>query len=330
MKRLDDMRGFACLMVVAFHAVGSEPTLRGSLVGSAIQLLGYVRMPLFIAITGFIYGYRRDAQVLSWEGWTKRTSRLVPPFVLLTLVCSAIDWEAGRSATPIRSLFYGMWHLWYLQALAVVLIVVYAGERAFHPGRRGLWLAALVAAAISAGGLFGTVQILSIDRSFYLLPHFLFGVVLGYHGREGLAWPMRLAIYVAGVVALAFAAAGIQSGTPWAGSSLIGVAIGWATVLSLSRHMPSYGLLTGIGRFSLPIFLWHLPLAAVLSAVLLHRVHLAVYVAVLLRVVVGIVTPMVAVLLAERYAPGAIIFIGRRSPVDRSPVDGARAEATPA
>ncbi|MFS0772364.1 acyltransferase family protein [Sphingomonas sp. 1P08PE] len=319
MKRLDEMRGLACLGVVTFHAVSSEPSLRASSIAAGIQLLSYVRMPLFIAITGIIYGRKRQTQSLGWNGWVKRTARLLPPFLLLTLVCCGIDLAGGHGFPLASAILFGTWHLWYLQALAVVLLIVYAIERAWHPGSRGLWGAAIVAGGISASGLLAPVHLLSFDRGVDLLPHFLFGVVIGQAGSASLAPPVRRAIYVAGSAGLLAAAVGIASGTPWSSASLIGIAIGWAAILGLYRHMPAAPSFARLGCFSLPVFLWHLPVAAVLSGVLLNPLAIEPYTAVMLRIAFGIALPMVGVLVAERLAPRIIPIVGRRSRPDASP-----------
>lgn len=54
--RIDETRGIACLLVLAFHAIGSEPGLGRSSWVYFADSLHFVRMPIFIAITGYLYG----------------------------------------------------------------------------------------------------------------------------------------------------------------------------------------------------------------------------------------------------------------------------------
>src|SRR5882762_10279178 len=61
--RIQALRGFSCLLLVAFHVIGSRATSGlhagdDSLYRHFANLLQHVRMPLFTFLSGFVYAYR--------------------------------------------------------------------------------------------------------------------------------------------------------------------------------------------------------------------------------------------------------------------------------
>src|SRR6185295_5386420 len=62
-QRLQTLRGVACLLLVAFHAIGNHPTSGLHVADDSsfrffANLFQYVRMPLFTFLSGFVYAYR--------------------------------------------------------------------------------------------------------------------------------------------------------------------------------------------------------------------------------------------------------------------------------
>jgi fucose 4-O-acetylase-like acetyltransferase len=60
--QIDTIRGLACVLLVAYHVVGSEPS-NGLLLADgpyrlAADLLAYIRMPLFTFLSGYVYAWR--------------------------------------------------------------------------------------------------------------------------------------------------------------------------------------------------------------------------------------------------------------------------------
>ena len=105
-RKLQALRGLACLMLVLYHVVGSDPE-RGLRVTDgglrlAVDGLAAVRMPLFALLAGVLYGWRPQA---SWPALADKARRLLIPVVtvgtLFALVQSAVpgtnkqvtDWQ---------------------------------------------------------------------------------------------------------------------------------------------------------------------------------------------------------------------------------------------
>ncbi|MBJ6122692.1 acyltransferase family protein [Sphingomonas mollis] len=311
--RIDEARGLASIMVVAFHAIGSESLVHSSWAYLA-QSLTFVRMPLFIAITGYLYGLRRGHRPLTFTGWSKRTGRLLPPFLLGTLVCWTISLHKGRPFEIVNGLIFGAWHLWYLQALAMILLAVWVMDKWLRPSNDRLWMVAGAAFAVVATGMFSGVAQLSVAKAAYLLPHFLVGAAIGASPALLERRRNRIAIYMAGAFGLiAHQASLLGVGSEWAKTSLVAATIGVATFTLVRTSMPASPVLRRIGAYSLPIFLWHLPVASVLSALLLHRFGTEPHIAVIAKMAFGIAVPIAAAIACARLAPQMLIFVGRRA-----------------
>src|SRR5262245_39111390 len=60
---VDTARGITCVLVVAFHAIGSTPSAGLHIANESswrlfADLLGYVRMPAFAFLSGYVYAQR--------------------------------------------------------------------------------------------------------------------------------------------------------------------------------------------------------------------------------------------------------------------------------
>ena len=312
--KINELRGLACLLVLAFHAIGSEPMLRSDWFGYFAASLQFVRMPIFIAITGLLYGMSRGSQPLTWTGWRKRMMRLLPPYLLVTLVICTFNALQGSGFYLLPALFFGAWHLWYLLALGVILAAVVTIEMAFQLTSNKLWLAAALAALAAAMGVLGGVQEFAIARAVALLPFFLAGAAIGSAPKQQVATPTATLIYAAGFTALILHQLSLNGiGAHWERGSVVASALGMAGFLLVGVLCPASRRLRQIGVHSLPIFLWHLPIFAVVSGLVLHRVHPEPHIAVLIRIALGVIVSICFAECVELYAPDLAIWIGARS-----------------
>ena len=312
--QIDEMRGFAILLVVLFHAVGSETGLATSFLGELNERLAFVRMPLFIAITGYLYGLERRTRPLNLFGWYKRSSRIFPPFILVIVICWIISTNSDAPFILINGLIFGAWHLWYLQALMVILLIVAMLEGFVKPNRNWhlpLW--AIAAFLLSAYGLLNETLWLSIHKAIYLLPYFLVGATVGAMPGILQSSGFRYFVYICGLTALALNEVSLAgAGIIWTDVSLVAAAIGVASFLTLAMHMPTITTFRRLGAYSLPIFLWHLPLSAVTSFLMLNPMGIVGHPSVLAKILVGFTVPIAMSMMAARFAPALLVFVGKR------------------
>lgn len=260
-------------------------------------------------------GDRDEDRPLTPALWRQRLSRLWPPFVLVTLLVGIIDMAGGHGFHPVHAVMFGSWHLWYIQAIGVILGAMLFLELWVSPSSRGLWIAAGIAALVAASGLLAGITLLSIQKAAYLMPHFLAGAALGSTPQEQPPRLLKVAIYTLGFVSLFTTQLSLNGyGHVWAEGSLVATSLGLAGFLLIGTMAPRSRALRTIGVHSLPIFLWHLPIYAVASFVLLHRFHVEPHVAVLLKIVAGLVGPIQLARFTERNVPRATLLIGARDP----------------
>ena len=313
-SRIDELRGVACLLVLAFHAIGSEPSLRGDAFAYFASSLQFVRMPIFIAITGLLYGLSRGSRPLTWHGWLKRMRRLAPPFFVVTLVVCSMDALRGAGFHPIAALIFGAWHLWYLLALGVILLAVVVIEAAISLTSNRLWFAAGLAALAAAIGLLGGEQEFGIARAVALMPFFLAGAAIGSTPRQEVPTLGKMLIYAAGFTSLILHQLSLNGiGHPWVRGSVVATSLGLAGFMLVGALCPQSRRLRQIGVHSLPIFLWHLPVYAVASGLVLNHVSTDPHLAVMIRVVLGVYVSMLLARTVEAHAPELSFLIGARS-----------------
>lgn len=313
-KRIDELRGVACILVLAFHAVTSEPQLQGTLLAYSAETLRFIRMPIFISISGVLYGLSRNERPLTWGAWRKRVARLAPPFLLLTIVVKLIDAISGNGFDVFNALLFGAWHLWYLLALAVILIVIVVLEKVVPLSTGRLWIAAIIAALFASTGALRHVPFAAINQAAYLLPFFLAGAAIGSSPNNEVPTVGKVLIYGTGFLALMMHQLSLHGiGDQWERGALVASCLGLAGFLLAGALCPESKRLRYIGVHSLPIFLWHLPVYAVASGLVLHRYNFEPHLAFCAKVMLGVAVPIFLANMVEQRLPRLAIYVGARN-----------------
>jgi surface polysaccharide O-acyltransferase-like enzyme len=312
---IDELRGFACLLLVSLHVIGHNPEVgmrleEGSLFRYAADSWTFVRMPLFTFISGLVYAFRPARREHLPDFYSKKLRRLGIPLLVvapLFFILQAIT--PGTTATPdwyefltIPVLPYQ--HFWYLQALLLIFLVVGLLDAMGWLFRPAVF-AALSAVAVAlnltfANSLEPEVDLFSISQAAYLLPYFLLGVAFTRFQDTFAAAPVRLAA----VVALA-AGTLIHQAALWdlisvniERTSILGLLCGTTASLVLLRIMPRMSLFRTIGKHSYAIFLHHMFFQAACRIVLV-RLDAQDWQIFLAAVAAGCIGPMVLQRLAS-------------------------------
>ncbi|MEO5659417.1 MAG: acyltransferase [Polaromonas sp.] len=180
---IDTLRGLACILLVAFHVVGWDPssglTLEDSHPLSQLNdILAYLRMPLFSFLSGFVYAWRpySGEPVKFLKGKVRRL--LVPMLVVGTFFAVLQSLTPGTNAPDYdwRLLhIIPVAHYWFLESIFIIFMLIACLER-FNllstPGRfAGIWLVAgLLFLFNPMTNLFG------LAGAAFLLPFFLLGL----------------------------------------------------------------------------------------------------------------------------------------------------------
>ncbi len=202
--KVDTLRGLACILLVAFHVIGSDAS-NGLRVDTGWyreinDTFAYIRMPLFTFISGVVYAYRPFngdfGRFLS--GKFKRV--LVPMLTLGTLFAIV------QSATPGTNGGDFNWkllhiipvaHFWFVEAIFIIFAIVSVLEYLRLLSKPvTFFLVFLAAAAVFLSHV--TISYFSLQGVAYLMPYFLTGLAVQRFGILSKIPPL-----MGGVMALA-------------------------------------------------------------------------------------------------------------------------------
>ncbi|MBI1336045.1 MAG: acyltransferase family protein [Phycisphaera sp.] len=194
---IQTLRGVAILALVAYHLFSMDPSFGvpikpGSFFHALHELFHYIRMPLFTTVSGYVYAMRPVRVGESWEFLRKKTRRLLWPFFTLTTLAMFYFHFRGHGWTwrglgMVRYVYiYPYAHLWYLQALSLIFLLVVLLERlgAMKSLLRWWWVFAAVSTAALVFDIPTMIRLLtwefaygwSLLRAVYLLPWFVLGL----------------------------------------------------------------------------------------------------------------------------------------------------------
>lgn len=242
--------------------------------GTASEVLLPVRMPLFFLISG-LFATRLVAR--PWpEVWRRRVAPMLWLFVIWTLLHTVLfrltpGFDTAVADDPVGlvvQLTVTPGNLWYLLALALYVVVARAARDVPHLALA----AALVVSAVAAAGLVPTP-----GNSYGLLTNlvwFLLGTRLVELPVGLRAWvvPTRRTLALTAVAAFVVAAAAWQAldADEWIGVrpvlGLLGIAAGAAVAVAVARTRAGEPIAV-LGRQTLPVYVLHLPLVALVHLV---------------------------------------------------------------
>jgi glucan biosynthesis protein C len=324
--RVQTLRGIACLLLVAFHTIGSTADSGlhvpdASLYREFTNLFVHIRMPLFTFLSGLVYAYRplRAGQAADFS--LKKLRRLGVPLIVASTTLYCLHRTMHHPVPPLSELWtifvFPYWHLWFVQALlgvfAVLVVLESLGALATFTG---FLLVFILALELYWVGPFEQQNVLGLHNATYLLPFFLAG--LGAHRYRDVLRTKRalLATVLCFVLAQSFhtyivltrALAPID---PAANRSALNLLIGVSASLCAVQLVPRIRLMEMIGGSSYTIYLYH-PLF-VAAALFAAGAHFAASTGLLfvLAGIAGIVGPMVMERGAGRVPGGRLLLEGK-------------------
>jgi len=331
--RVQALRGIACLLLVAFHAIGASAASGLQVPDDSpwrtfTNLVVHLRMPLFTFLSGFVYGLRPLGSGEAWKFWGKKLRRLGVPLIVATTVFYGLHTAMHHPVPPLSHAWtiylFPYWHLWFVQALMVVfaLLVVLELIGALSTFTRFATVLAL-AVALYVVAPFQTRNVFSCYSATYLLPFFLCG--LGAHRFRGVVQTRRglIAAVLCFLLAQGFHSYIVLTRTvapiePVDQRSILNLAIGVSAGLAALQLLPRARLMERIGGSSYAIYLYHpLFVAAVLFAVGAHA-NGARGLTFLVAACAGVTGPMLMSQVAGGI-PGGRFLLEGRSPAARVP-----------
>ncbi|MEJ1965355.1 MAG: acyltransferase [Gammaproteobacteria bacterium] len=272
-RRIQTLRGIACLLLVAFHVIGHHPTSGlhvddDSFYRFFANLFRYVRMPLFAFLSGFVYAYRPVMPHHVREFARRKAFRLVVPLVVVStlyFISTAMGPKDANGNVPLEHWWhiyvFPYVHYWFLQAIILIFAAIAVLDTArllSTPGRYASVLFATMAVYLSLDMEHEDFAPFSYIGALSLAPFFLLG--LGANRFRSILLQPRV-IWTCGAICLAAMAlhafALSQGGTIASRGTLLGLLIGATSALALLGMFPSLKSLERIGAYSFAIFLFH-------------------------------------------------------------------------
>ena len=323
--RIETLRGLACLLLVAYHAVGDDTRGLRLPADSLLRWLSdsfvYLRMPLFTFLSGYVYAIRPAQAGTLVPFFRGKIRRLLLPLVFVGLAYHFIQGHLGGVNIPptrgLTFLFFSYDHFWYLQALFLIFCIIYVVDTSGlgHKLRR-LWILVAVSFVVLPHIRFAADPF-SINGAFYLLPYFLLGVAFRRTDRlHDPAQLPRLFTVVSGIAVLAFAVWHQAELAGWiqhylSPDRLSGQAYSALCISFLYSLAFTSTFLATIGKYSYSIYLFHVFGTAGSRIALTHlgiEQPAALFAGSMLA---GLLLPVLLERIFDRYAPTRMLLLGR-------------------
>jgi glucans biosynthesis protein C len=283
--RVETLRGLACMLLVAFHVIGSQATSGlhvspDSPYRHFANLFMHLRMPLFTFLSGFVYAYRPVIRGQARAFAAKKLVRLLLPliFVSTLYLVSTLVIPDATGRMPLQQIWriyvFPYVHFWFLQAIILIFALVVALESLqllANIRRYVIILAISMAAHLLMRLENASTAPFSAVHAIYLAPFFLLGLGANRFRtillRPAVVW-VSVACFL-GVMtlhAITIAAHG-QVAEP---GTAIGLLIGVSGTLTLIYLFPHLKMLELLGAYSFAIYLFHPFFVAAARALLKH------------------------------------------------------------
>lgn len=268
-QSIETLRGFAIILLVAFHASQQLITAHGvppeeSIYGYIATMFDYVRMPLFTAISGYVYSLRPISPGNGLTFLKGKSRRLLIPFVTIAswhyLMVSLLPGvNRPEDIADIWRVYIFSWqHYWFLQSIFLVFIAVAWMDLHSYMSKLQGWLACM-AVSVVLSLVFPIWKVFSFDGFIYLLPYFILGCGL-QRFPDVLSRP-QIVITAAIIFSLAIVLRHLiwiySWDIPTDRRTLLSITTGVSCMLVIFRCRRSNRLLAWFGGYAYGIYLLH-------------------------------------------------------------------------
>ena len=334
--RIETMRGLALFLMVAGHVIGSSSDLGMKVPDDSVlrylyDSLVYIRMPLFTAISGYVYALRpvNSGSDLP-RFYLGKFKRIGIPLLVVSTLFFVLQMVVPNTndkpqLTDIFSIYvFSYAHFWFLQSIFCIFVVIALLEKAgllLTLRSYGLIFAMVLAASFAWESF---PDLFSLDRAVQLFPFFLLGLGL-YRFSEQLITRgnvMTMALVLAILVGIdqAYLFALIDLDEP--DVALVGTALGLAAISLLIARRFYFKPLAWLGYFSFEIYLFHVfGTAGARIGLNKLQVHDA-WVVFTVSMMLGLLLPVAFKVVLERIGPLrflSVAFFGAKTRVNRAP-----------
>lgn len=269
--KIETLRGLALILMVIGHIIGSSPEVgmrvaEDSFLRYLYDSLAPIRMPLFTAISGFVYALRpvTPASRVRPFLWGKVIRIGIPLVVVSALFFLSRLLIPDTSMTPkLENFFvrfiYGYAHFWFLQAILVIFLVIAVLDKCNVTTGFAPALGILAGALLIPPWLPRPPGVFSLDQALGLFPFFMLGLCLcRFPAALG---SRRNTLPIAAVAALLLATyqaqlLGLLDLAPGR-LGILGVALGLSAIHTLIALRFYFAPLRFLGQYAYEVYLFH-------------------------------------------------------------------------
>jgi glucan biosynthesis protein C len=322
--KIETIRGLALFLMVAGHVIGYTSTRGMEVADDSVLRYLYnslidVRMPLFTAISGFVYALRPVSRGSSLSRFClgKIRRMIVPLFVVSTLFFISQAMLPGTNNAPswseMPSIYVSSYaHFWFLQAIFCIFVLVSLLEKTGCLNSPGKLLAAFAIAAAASLNSESFPEFFSISSAAKLLPSFLLGVALCRFPKQFINTPN-----VTVIGALLVAVIVTDQAELWAAISLneleitvVGTVLGLAAIYMLIARRFFFAPLAWLGYYSFEIYLFHV-FGTAGTRIALNKLSIDnAWITFIASMLAGMLLPVLLKKMVERYNLFNLAFFG--------------------
>lgn len=274
-EAIETLRGLAVVLVVIGHVIGVDAGGGMKVEDNSVwrylyASLQYVRMPLFTAISGWVYAYYPVGRIDAGVFMLKKVRRLLLPMVFVGTLYFLLQHATpgtnggGNDLSDIWKIYvFPFTVYWYLPSLFLIFGFVALLDSYGRCNTLWAWIGWLVLSCvmiIPEQGLSSTLpNVFSIWGAVCLLPYFLLGIGIRRFSRELTSRSMKnfyLAGFVAGIV-LQQVVWFVYGETSLLRDLMLNIPIGILASAFLLTHPWRNKVFVWLGHYAYGIYLFH-------------------------------------------------------------------------
>lgn len=325
--RIETIRGLALFLMVAGHVIGSSgdqgmKVADDSFLRYLYDSLVYIRMPLFTAISGYVYALRPVTSASSlprfYQGKFRRI--LIPMIVVSTLFFISQALVPNTNTKPEWSDVFGIYffsyaHFWFLQSIFCIFVMIALMEKFSLLSSFRNYLIIMCIALVGSLHYEVFPDFFCLYKAIQLLPFFLLGLGL-YRFSDQLNTASKqlvIGVVLAALVVIDQAYLWNQLSISDRAMDYIGTALGITAIYMIITRRVYFKPLAWLGYFSFEIYLFHVFGTAgsriVLNKLAIHDVWITFTVSMIL----GLILPVALKKAVGRFSLLNLAFFGIQS-----------------